>query len=41
MKLLIILGIIVVIGLGFLFWELKKAPMGYEDKDGFHEGEEP
>lgn len=39
MKALIVLGIIVVVA-AVIFWA-STAPIGYEDKDGFHEGEEP
>lgn len=32
---------IAMLGLGILIWSAKRAPMGYEDKTGFHEGKEP
>ena len=27
--------------LGVMFWIAAKAPLGFEDEDGFHLGEEP
>jgi len=41
MKTLILLGLLVVASIGWLIWEMKHAPEGYQDKNGFHEGKEP
>ncbi len=41
MKALIILGIIIVASAIWIALEVRRAPKGYEDKDGFHEGDEP
>lgn len=41
MKALIIIGIVIVISLLWMFNAMRKAPEGYEDKNGFHEGKEP
>jgi len=36
--LLIVIGI-VILSAAFIWWEVRRASIGYEDKDGFHKGE--
>ncbi len=35
------LGAVSLACLGVMFWFAAKAPLGWEDEDGFHEGIEP
>jgi hypothetical protein len=35
------LGAVSLACLGVMFWIAAKAPLGWEDEDGFHEGIEP
>ena len=34
------MSILVLAGIVWLVWELRHAPHGYQDKTGFHKGEE-
>lgn len=40
MTILAIIGIIIFASLSFLGYQVWKAPMGWEDSDGFHIGEQ-